>query len=368
MHRCLQSFRFPSLRACFLICTFALATCYALVLIGYQIQRLAQVRTHHHNTEKLHHFQRFVDEMRPFYNEMYGNEFIKPGYPQRAQSLTELRDEVSRNLDLENSMAVFRRHVRRIDMDFPQNFWPQGKPPMGKYRLQYDELFETIAAQNRCALVGSGGILRNSTCGKEIDDHDFIMRVNLATVQGYEVDVGSKTHLVAVNNLVVTYLSKYFSAEKSMQSTHPHRRYVDVISSMNDTILWFPYNMSWTDIVMKDAKANLYKLLKHMRSSQFKYRVAYSPAPLYPQKINRFWNKSTTSEGFLLFTIATLFCDRIDLYGFWPHAQDLHGNNVTHHYYDSTTLHRKTIPNEFKILSRYNSTGVIRLVADKCDG
>ncbi|XP_070569917.1 alpha-2,8-sialyltransferase 8B-like isoform X2 [Ptychodera flava] len=304
--------------------------------------------------------------MRPVYDEKAEHKFMKLGSPQAAKSLAELRKEVSRRLDLENSMAIFRRHVRRIDMDFPQNFWPHGIPPTGKYRLQYDELFETIAAQNRCALVGSSGILRNSTCGKEIDEHDFIMRVNLPPLQGYEIDVGSKTHLVAVSHIVVAYLSKYFSARKSQQPTLPSRRYLDAISSLNDTILWLPYDTSWRSRPMRDAKARLKKLLKHLRSARFKYRVAYSPAPLYPQTIRRFWNKNATSEGFLLFTIATLFCDRIDIYGFWPLAQDLHGNNVTHHYYDTTTLHKKTIPDEFTILSRYNATGVIKLVVDRC--
>ncbi|XP_035663705.1 alpha-N-acetylgalactosaminide alpha-2,6-sialyltransferase 2-like [Branchiostoma floridae] len=44
-----------------------------------------------------------------------------------------------------------------------------------------------------CAVVGNGGILNGSRMGKEIDEHDFVFRVNQAYTRGYEDDVGSRT-------------------------------------------------------------------------------------------------------------------------------------------------------------------------------
>ncbi|XP_016322149.1 alpha-2,8-sialyltransferase 8E-like, partial [Sinocyclocheilus anshuiensis] len=49
----------------------------------------------------------------------------------------------------------------------------------------------------RCAVVGSGGILKNSSCGREIDSADFVIRFNLATIN--DSDVGLKTDLITIN-------------------------------------------------------------------------------------------------------------------------------------------------------------------------
>lgn len=44
-----------------------------------------------------------------------------------------------------------------------------------------------------CAVVGSSGVLRNSSWGERIDSHSAIFRLNNAPVVGYEDDIGSRT-------------------------------------------------------------------------------------------------------------------------------------------------------------------------------
>eukprot|EP00873_Tetraselmis_striata_P002482 jgi/Tetstr1/422746/TSEL_013543.t1 len=44
-----------------------------------------------------------------------------------------------------------------------------------------------------CAVVGSSGVLRNSSWGERIDSHSAVFRLNNAPVIGYEEDIGSRT-------------------------------------------------------------------------------------------------------------------------------------------------------------------------------
>ncbi|KAM6951560.1 alpha-N-acetylgalactosaminide alpha-2,6-sialyltransferase 1-like [Aplochiton taeniatus] len=45
----------------------------------------------------------------------------------------------------------------------------------------------------RCAVVATGGILNGSRMGKEIDQHDYVFRMNGAIIKGHEEDVGNRT-------------------------------------------------------------------------------------------------------------------------------------------------------------------------------
>ncbi|KAM6963492.1 alpha-N-acetylgalactosaminide alpha-2,6-sialyltransferase 1-like [Tautogolabrus adspersus] len=45
----------------------------------------------------------------------------------------------------------------------------------------------------RCAVVGTAGILNGSKMGKEINDHDYVIRMNGAVIKGHEEDVGNRT-------------------------------------------------------------------------------------------------------------------------------------------------------------------------------
>ncbi|XP_078272734.1 alpha-2,8-sialyltransferase 8F-like isoform X2 [Rhinoraja longicauda] len=51
----------------------------------------------------------------------------------------------------------------------------------------------------RCSVIGNGGVLTNSSCGKEINKADFVFRCNIPPIMGYEDDVGIKTDVATLN-------------------------------------------------------------------------------------------------------------------------------------------------------------------------
>ncbi|XP_043941010.1 alpha-N-acetylgalactosaminide alpha-2,6-sialyltransferase 2-like [Protopterus annectens] len=62
----------------------------------------------------------------------------------------------------------------------------------------------------RCAVIGNGGILRNSSKGAEIDSHDYVFRVNGAIIKGFEQDVGKRTSFyIFSTNTMMNSLAAY---------------------------------------------------------------------------------------------------------------------------------------------------------------
>uniref|UniRef100_A0A3B5MPX0 ST8 alpha-N-acetyl-neuraminide alpha-2,8-sialyltransferase 6 n=1 Tax=Xiphophorus couchianus TaxID=32473 RepID=A0A3B5MPX0_9TELE len=170
-----------------------------------------------------------------------------------------------------------------------------------------------------CAVIGNGGIVANSSCGKMINSADFVIRCNLPPLSdGYEKDVGTKTNLVTANP---TILFKKFESLDFESAIHP---------------------------------------------------VFINPE--YLIKLSKFWHahglkEARLSTGVMMTSLALELCDDVHLYGFWPFGiHPFNFKNLTNHYYDdmkpNTNFH--SMPVEFSILLQLHRNGVLRLHLGDC--
>ncbi|XP_030064446.1 alpha-N-acetylgalactosaminide alpha-2,6-sialyltransferase 2 isoform X2 [Microcaecilia unicolor] len=90
----------------------------------------------------------------------------------------------------------------------------------------------------RCAVVGNGGILNGSKVGAEIDQHDYVFRVNAAILKGFEEDVGNRTSFYGfssntmLNSLIAYFSDGFVELPKSMET-----RYIFVPDHEQDYLL-----------------------------------------------------------------------------------------------------------------------------------
>ncbi|XP_052449901.1 alpha-2,8-sialyltransferase 8E isoform X7 [Carassius gibelio] len=208
----------------------------------------------------------------------------------------------------------------------------------------------------RCAVVGSGGILKNSSCGREIDSADFVIRFNLALIN--DSDVGLKTDLITINP---TQIQREY--KNLVQDPDPLVERVSVYRNAFLAIPAFAYTFC-TGLSIKTLK-----VLHPIRPQQ---PVVFF-SPVYLRTLDRFWKgrglkETRLSSGFMLISTALEMCEHVHVYGFWPFGMDLQDNPVPYHYYDELSPHRSMhkMPEEFVRLLQLHSQGALTLHLGPC--
>uniref|UniRef100_A0A3B4UCD2 ST8 alpha-N-acetyl-neuraminide alpha-2,8-sialyltransferase 2 n=1 Tax=Seriola dumerili TaxID=41447 RepID=A0A3B4UCD2_SERDU len=217
----------------------------------------------------------------------------------------------------------------------------------------------------RCAIVGNSGILLNSSCGPEIDSHDFVIRCNLAPVEEYSRDVGRRTNLVTMNPSVVQ------RAFMDLVSEEWRDRFLQRLQSLSGSVLWIPAFMA------KGGEERVEWALRLILLHTVDVRTAF-PSLRLLHAVRGYWLTNNVhikrpTTGLLMYTMATRFCEEIHLYGFWPFALDPQGKPVKYHYYDTlkyeytSSSSPHTMPLEFRTLSTLHRQGALRLHTGTCD-
>ncbi|XP_073730954.1 alpha-2,8-sialyltransferase 8F isoform X1 [Misgurnus anguillicaudatus] len=208
---------------------------------------------------------------------------------------------------------------------------------------------------SNCAVVGSGGILKNSSCGKEIDTADFVIRFNMAPIN--DSDVGLKTDLVTINP---TQLISY----KNLKSNPGPL--VERVSVYGNSLLIIS---AFTFSAYTRLSVNTFKVLQPIRPQQ--QMVFFSSS--YMKNLDGFWKRQglkvvRLSSGFRLINVALELCDHVHVYGFWPFDTNLEQQELTHHYFDNVGPKRgvHAMPKEFLNLLKLHSQGALTLHLQPC--
>ncbi|XP_060116352.1 alpha-2,8-sialyltransferase 8B-like [Heteronotia binoei] len=195
---------------------------------------------------------------------------------------------------------------------------------------------------------------------------DFHEPCNLAPVQEYTQDVGMKTDLVTMNPSVIQ------RAFEDLVNDTWREKLLQRLHSLNGSILWIPAFMA------KGGKERVEWVNELILKHHINVRTAY-PSLRLLHAVRGYWltNKvyiKRPTTGLLMYTLATRFCNRIHLYGFWPFPRDQDQNPVKYHYYDSlkygytSQASPHTMPLEFKALKALHQQGALKLTVGECEG
>ncbi|XP_053117309.1 alpha-2,8-sialyltransferase 8F-like [Hemicordylus capensis] len=208
----------------------------------------------------------------------------------------------------------------------------------------------------RCAVVGSGGILRNSGCGWEIDQADLIVRFNMPPMN-FSEDVGTKTSLVTINPSVLDLRYTRLSGRR--------KPFADAVSAYRGAFFVIP-------AFSIPGHANMsYRALYTMQDFGLVGQVTFLN-PRYLDTLSNYWKDQNLrpnrlSSGFVFVSVALELCQHITLYGFWPFQHDLDNQPILHHYYDNRLpkpVH--AMPSEFSHYLAMYAQGALHLRLGKC--
>ncbi|XP_061611370.1 alpha-N-acetylgalactosaminide alpha-2,6-sialyltransferase 2 isoform X1 [Phyllopteryx taeniolatus] len=191
----------------------------------------------------------------------------------------------------------------------------------------------------RCAVVGNGGILRDSKKGEEIDRHHYVFRTNGAILAGFEEDVGVRsTHYTFSTNTLINSMRSYASAgyrgpPRSQETRYvflpDHDRDYQMVKAAARRTLVEGGRERGKDPTAYFGKDVTATKLKMYHPDFVRYlRNRFLPSQTLKTKHKNIYRPST---GAVMLLAALHACDRVSAYGFMtPQYKD-----YSDHYYDN---------------------------------
>ncbi|KAI8518385.1 hypothetical protein Bbelb_044020 [Branchiostoma belcheri] len=212
-----------------------------------------------------------------------------------------------------------------------------------------------------CAVIGNSGILLGSGCGPHIDSKDYIIRIDLPAVRGFQRDVGGKTNMTVLNMSTPKRLENASQLKNRTQDVYASR-----LQYINGTVLvadrlsvgqlrraFRKYRQSFDLFISSDRL----KRGSGLRSATSRiFRTVGSP-----------------STGRLTVLMASTFCDQLHLYGFYPFKRDEKKRPIPYHYYPGDSVKpifqagKHHMTTEYNLYKELQKRGVLKLHVGKCD-
>ncbi|XP_006820535.1 CMP-N-acetylneuraminate-poly-alpha-2,8-sialyltransferase-like [Saccoglossus kowalevskii] len=214
-----------------------------------------------------------------------------------------------------------------------------------------------IPRQKTCAVVGNSGILLNSSCGREIDSNDFVIRCNLPDIEKFSHDVGKKTNIVILDKTRVYDIFSY--AKKHSETPN----LLDNFIFLNNTVLW---SIGSNKSIRTRRLVYSTKYLKEQFDLTF--NVTYSSSLRHCFRLLKI--KSMVTAGMHAVCATLYLCDKVSIYGFYPFPTRPDGSVIPYHYYDELTFPNKTRHNYSKeqlVLQSLGKDGLLHFVSDRCN-
>ncbi|XP_078668247.1 CMP-N-acetylneuraminate-poly-alpha-2,8-sialyltransferase-like isoform X6 [Branchiostoma floridae x Branchiostoma belcheri] len=225
-------------------------------------------------------------------------------------------------------------YATRKKFEITETFYdltPESSPLLGKH-------FRS------CAVVGNSGILLDSHCGPQIDSADFVFRSNLAAIEGFENDVGTKSNFTTMNPSVLPH---DYQGYKNRKKKNTREKFIKRLRLIHDQILHIPAFVS-------SARRQQVKFTNEMlKKHHLPIKISYAPSYINA-KMTAMWNDSEfkperSSTGSILFVLAACLCDQVHLYGFYPFPKDEKGREIKYHYYGNIgNLPHHKMPEEYR--------------------
>ncbi|XP_029024698.1 alpha-2,8-sialyltransferase 8E isoform X3 [Betta splendens] len=226
------------------------------------------------------------------------------------------------------------------------------------FKMFPDDMPYSKSQYKKCAVIGNGGIIKNSKCGKEIDSADFVFRCNIPPIgDKYSADVGMKTDLVTINPSIIT--------ERFQKLEKWRRPFFKVLQNYNSSVV-LPafYNTRNTDVSFR---------VKYLLDDFDSQRAVFFFHPQYLLNVQRFWavqgiRAKRLSSGLMLATAALEMCEEVHLYGFWAFPMNPSGIFITHHYYDNVKPRPgfHAMPNELFNFIHMHTRGILHVHTGPC--
>ncbi|XP_047657098.1 alpha-N-acetylneuraminide alpha-2,8-sialyltransferase-like [Tachysurus fulvidraco] len=217
------------------------------------------------------------------------------------------------------------------------------------------------APWDSCAVVGNGGIIANSSCGKQIDSSSYVIRCNLPPLDnGYERDTGHKTNLVTANPSI--FFEKYHALNERRRS------FVEDIQIYGDALLFLPA------FSFRQNMAVSLRVIYAIEDININGPRPVFLNPEYLSSLAKFWRAQgihslRLSTGIMMVSLALELCNNVHLYGFWPFGIHPYTHQkLSNHYYDNRPVNKRihAMPAEFKALLDLHNKGVIHLHLEEC--